>query len=61
MGYFPVRYDSRVIIYECKMFIRLATEGNLVFNIRSTGDDVIQFIIFRQNTLIGCNKSRDKF
>ena len=25
MGYFPVRYDSRVVIYECKMFIRLAT------------------------------------
>ena len=26
MGYFPVRYDSRVVIYERKMFIRLATE-----------------------------------
>ena len=26
MGCFPVRYDSRVIIYELKMFIRLATE-----------------------------------
>ena len=25
MGYFPVRYDSRVVIYESKMFIRLAT------------------------------------
>ena len=25
MGYFQVRYDSRVIIYERKMFIRLAT------------------------------------
>ena len=25
MGYFPVRYDSRVVIYEHKMFIRLAT------------------------------------
>ena len=25
MGYFPVRYDSRVVIYERKMFIRLAT------------------------------------
>ena len=25
MGYLPVRYDSRVVIYECKMFIRLAT------------------------------------
>ena len=26
MGYFPVRYDSRVVIYELKMFIRLATD-----------------------------------
>ena len=25
MGYFPVRYDSRVVIYDRKMFIRLAT------------------------------------
>ena len=25
MGYFKVRYDSRVVIYERKMFIRLAT------------------------------------
>ena len=25
MGYFQVRYDSRVVIYERKMFIRLAT------------------------------------
>ena len=24
MGYFQVRYDSRVVIYEYKMFIRLA-------------------------------------
>ena len=26
MGYFPVRYDSRVINYERRGFIRLATE-----------------------------------
>ena len=25
MGYFPVRYDSRFVIYERKIFIRLAT------------------------------------
>ena len=25
MGYFQVRYDSRVVIYDCKMFLRLAT------------------------------------
>ena len=29
MGYFPVRYDSRVVIYEHKMFIRLATGPGL--------------------------------
>ena len=42
MGYFPVRYDSRVIIYERKMFIRLAT-GLSIFQ-RCTGADVIIFI-----------------
>ena len=26
MGYFPVRYNSRVVIYEHRMFIRLATD-----------------------------------
>ena len=25
MGYFQVRYDSRVVIYKHKMFLRLAT------------------------------------
>ena len=25
MGYFPVRYDSRVVIYDRRGFIRLAT------------------------------------
>ena len=25
MEYFPVRYDSRVVIYDCRDFIRLAT------------------------------------
>ena len=31
MRYFPVRYDSRVVIYERTMLIRLAT-GDLSFN-----------------------------
>ena len=26
MGYFPVRYDSRVVNYDCRGFIRLATD-----------------------------------
>ena len=30
MGCFQVRYDSRVVIYERKLFIRLATDLNLV-------------------------------
>ena len=29
MGYFQVRYDSRVVIYDCRGFIRFATENNL--------------------------------
>ena len=28
MGYFQIRYDSRVINYEHKLFIRLATLGH---------------------------------
>ena len=28
MGYFPVMYDVRVVIYERKMFIRLVTDEN---------------------------------
>ena len=31
MGYFPVRYDSRVVIYKHKMFIRLATVAPIDF------------------------------
>ena len=37
MGYFPVRYDARVVIYERKLFIRLATghtERGLQIHIR---------------------------
>ena len=31
MGYFPVRYNSRVIIYDHRGFIRLATDGIVIF------------------------------
>ena len=34
MGYFPVRYDSSVVIYERKMFMRLATGLNLAADLR---------------------------
>ena len=30
MGYFPVRYDSRVVINERKMFIRLVTGADVI-------------------------------
>ena len=30
MGYFPVRYNPSVVIYERKMFIRLATALTLI-------------------------------
>ena len=33
MGYFQVRYDSRVVIYERKMFIRLATDVALMSSV----------------------------
>ena len=35
MVYFPVKYNSRVVIYERKMFIRLAT-GNCeyIYNLK---------------------------
>ena len=34
MGYFQVRYDSRVINYERKLFIRLATGAYpMLFNV----------------------------
>ena len=36
MGYFPVRYDSRVVIYDCKMFIRLAAVYDKPSKIYST-------------------------
>ena len=32
MGYFPVRYNSRVIIYDCRGFIRLATGPGIKTN-----------------------------
>ena len=31
MVYFQVRFDSRVVIYERKMFLRLATEVAVLF------------------------------
>ena len=48
MGYFQVRYDSRVVIYERKMFIRLAT-GHLL-------NDQLYFLTnFRGNLFVSLN------
>ena len=41
MGYFQVRYASRVVIYECKMFIRLASYSSQAFVILF--QSIIQF------------------
>ena len=43
MGYFQVRYDSRVVIYEHKLFIRLATEKI------EPQEAAFVFILVRQN------------
>ena len=55
MGYFPVRYNSRVVIYERKMFIRLATEvgNNLEFTILQT----TRLITDLQNAYVACFKA----
>ena len=34
MGYFPVKYDSRVVFYERKTFIRLGT-GLVIMGVQS--------------------------
>ena len=49
MGYFPVRYDSRVVIYDCKMFIRLATLINKLLKFAPSED--------KANDLWGLSKS----
>ena len=61
MGYFTVRYDSRVVIYEHKMLIRLATgqcitylyskygcrriQSRVKFHLRNSLSDVTFFLV----------------
>ena len=52
MGYFPVRYDSRVIIYERKIFIRLATVGQTSNNAESCSNS---YVVCMKISLRGCN------
>ena len=39
MGYFPVRYDSRVVNYDRRGFIRLATGFNQVIGVNVKRSD----------------------
>ena len=43
MGCFQVRYDSRVIIYERKLFIRLATDCRYVASHTMTNFDQSEY------------------
>ena len=50
MGYFQVRYNSRVINYDCIGFIRLATEINFMQPTRSETkalEGIFPFFILR--------------
>ena len=44
MGYFQVRYNSRVIIYDCRGFIRLATDYNGIFFVVSAKEEIKNII-----------------
>ena len=46
MGYFQVRYDSRVVNYERKLFIRLTTELETQSNVKQI---VLRQIVVWQN------------
>ena len=62
MRYFPVRYDSRVVIYDRIGFIRLATGGCrkwLLFPNRSTNTPPSHFFAVKLYRLIG-PKTRDQ-
>ena len=49
MGCFQVRYDSRVVIYERKLFIRLATGD---YSIKLSGSDICRFVIMAKFWLL---------
>ena len=53
MGYFQVRYDSRVVIYDCRIFIRLATSFGLDLN----EQEKLLFIQQKQSSWIQTNKT----
>ena len=45
MGYFKVRYDSRVVIYDRKMFIRLATGSFTAHGTRQQSRESVEIVI----------------
>ena len=49
MGYFQVRYDSRVVIYDRRGFIRLATGVNVINKIKN----VTSFNQLIQHSVVG--------
>ena len=55
MGCFQVRYDSRVVIYERKLFIRLATVVNIIkhFTIVIYNSRVVIWDVFKSGTALG--------
>ena len=66
MGYFPVRYNSRAIIYDRKMFIRLATDCRVVeftlvsctFQVSEFPGRKLQFAATYKHTLKEINSPR---
>ena len=44
MGYFPVRYDSRIVIYDRRGFIRLATGLRQCALPKKSGADGLKFV-----------------
>ena len=56
MGYFQVRYDSRVVIYERKMVIRLATAKLFLYSCLQISDLGIKSLLSVGRKLSFCIK-----
>ena len=52
MGYFQVRYDSRVVNYDRRGFIRLATENSLLGNMSNFEQDADTCFQLSQKNLL---------
>ena len=58
MGYFPVRYYSRVVIYERKMFIRLATDVGIKSSQTFPKEVDTSYILFRKIFFVAGNRTQ---